>query len=131
MIPDSLSKILLKKPGHRKYKSLSENIVLDAKRILEFYDGDCRNIWEDQQYIGEVILKFREFRGIGQKIACARILFFIISIFDDCSSNCVKILKRRILVDCTTGSQHKATIFTCIVNGFLYLLFYLLSRSCF
>jgi endonuclease III len=71
MTPDSLRKILLKKPGHRRYKSLSENIVLAAKRIMEVYDGDCSNIWVGKQDIGEVIRKFREFRGVGQKISCA------------------------------------------------------------
>ena len=52
-------------------RSLSENIVLATQRILEVYDGDCRNIWEGKKDIGEVTRKFREFRGVGQKISNA------------------------------------------------------------
>ncbi|MFQ6052583.1 MAG: endonuclease III domain-containing protein [Candidatus Hydrothermarchaeota archaeon] len=69
MTPAQLRKILLKKPGHRRYKSLSENIILAAKKILKEYNGDCRKIWEGNRDINEVIKRLREFRGIGQKIS--------------------------------------------------------------
>ena len=69
MTPPQLRKILLKKPGHRRYKSLSENIILAAKRILKEYDGDCRKIWEGNQDVSEVIERLRDFKGIGQKIS--------------------------------------------------------------
>lgn len=69
MTPAQLRKILLKNPGHRRYKSLSENIILAAKMILKEYDGDCRKIWEGNQDIIEVTNRLREFKGIGQKIS--------------------------------------------------------------
>lgn len=69
MTSAQLRKNLLKKPGHRRYKSLSENIILAAEKILKEYDGDCRKIWEGNQDISEVTKRLREFKGIGQKIS--------------------------------------------------------------
>ncbi len=56
-------------PLHRFPRDMAKNLFLAIQHIEENYGGIASNIWEGSPSSAEVVYKFLEFRGVGQKIA--------------------------------------------------------------
>ncbi|WP_420462731.1 iron-sulfur cluster loop [Candidatus Palauibacter sp.] len=56
-------------PLHRFHKTMAENLRLAIELVCDRYDGDAARIWNDGSSSWEALRRFREFRGVGVKIA--------------------------------------------------------------
>lgn len=56
-------------PLHRFPKDMANNFFLTVQRIKKKYTGKASNIWTTNLSSAEVVYRFLEFRGVGQKIA--------------------------------------------------------------
>jgi endonuclease-3 len=65
-------------PLHHWFNKMSVIFYEGVQRIAHVYEGDASRIWTGQPSCREVVSRFREFSGAGQKIAAmaARILVF-------------------------------------------------------
>lgn len=59
----------LEKKFHRFNDIMAKRFYLAIKKIHEEYDDDASSIWNNSISAAEVIRKFLEFEGVGQKIA--------------------------------------------------------------
>lgn len=55
-------------PLHRFPSEMSKNFYFAVQTIAEIYGGMASNIWKNKPSSAEVVYRFLEFRGIGQKI---------------------------------------------------------------
>ena len=70
MSPSKLEKIFGQRPAIHRYKKNVAGWVQDAcRRIVAQYGGKPENIWHDEPSAGELEIRFREFKGVGQKKA--------------------------------------------------------------
>jgi endonuclease-3 len=75
-------------PLHRFPSEMSKNLYFAIQTISENYGGVASNIWSDKPSGAEVVYRFLQFRGIGQKIGtmAANILARNFKVeFSDCS----------------------------------------------
>lgn len=54
---------------HRHPTKAADEMMEALKRIKRVYDGDASRIWRPSKRALEIVRDFREFKGIGQKIA--------------------------------------------------------------
>jgi endonuclease-3 len=76
-------------PLHRFPSEMSKNLYFAIQTISENYGGVASNIWSDKPSGAEVVYRFLQFRGIGQKIGtmAANILARNFKVeFSDCYS---------------------------------------------
>lgn len=56
-------------PLHRFPKEMSNNFYQGIQTIAQKYKGNAATIWVDKPSSADVVYRFLEFRGVGQKIA--------------------------------------------------------------
>lgn len=56
-------------PLHRFPSEMSKNFYFAIQAIAQNYDGLASNIWSNKPSSAEVVYRFLQFRGVGQKIA--------------------------------------------------------------
>jgi endonuclease-3 len=57
------------KPLHRFSKDMAVNVHSAIQKISNTYQGDASNMWSQSPSSADVIFRFLEIRGVGQKIA--------------------------------------------------------------
>jgi endonuclease III len=72
-------RVLMTKPAplHRFTETMSVNFYEGVQRIANIYEGDASRIWRDQPPCYEVVARFRQFRGVGPKIASMAVLILV------------------------------------------------------
>jgi endonuclease-3 len=65
------------RPLHRFTETMSVNFYEGVQRIASVYGGDASRIWSDQPPCHEVVSRFRQFRGVGPKIASMAVLILV------------------------------------------------------
>jgi uncharacterized HhH-GPD family protein len=67
---EELEQIFAQKPAlHRYYKTMAGNIKDACLQVIERYDGNAENIWNDEPRTDDLQRRFESFNGIGQKKA--------------------------------------------------------------
>lgn len=68
MDDEELLRVFEKKPAlHRYVKKMAAWIKSAAKKLITDYEGKAENVWRDTKDAQEIINRFDEFDGIGQK----------------------------------------------------------------
>ena len=66
---DQIRKLMSEpEPLHRFVDEMSKNFHLAVKTIESKYSGNAENIWSDTPSSAELVYRFLELRGVGQKI---------------------------------------------------------------
>ena len=66
---NKIRSLFKEKKLHRHPTKAAEEMMDTLKRIKRVYDGDASRIWGPSKAALEIVRDFREFKGIGQKIA--------------------------------------------------------------
>jgi len=66
---EDIRKKFLDKKFHRFNEVMAKRFYLAIKKIHDEYENDASKIWRESSSAAEVIRKFLEFEGVGQKIA--------------------------------------------------------------
>jgi endonuclease-3 len=64
-------------PLHRFTEKMSVNFYGAVQRIANVYGGNASRIWSDEPPCYEVVARFRQFDGIGPKIAAMAVLILV------------------------------------------------------
>jgi endonuclease-3 len=64
-----LQRLFKRKSLHRFPAKMATNVFLAIQRIADEYDGDASTIWSNKPSSAEVVFRFLQFQGIGQKLA--------------------------------------------------------------
>lgn len=64
-------------PLHRFTEKMSVGFYEAVQRIANVYGGDASRIWSDKPPCHEVVSRFRQFHGVGPKIAAMAVLILV------------------------------------------------------
>ncbi len=57
------------KKWHRYNSQMADNTIAALEKVAADYDGNAANIWRNRNSPGDIVHRFKEFKGIGPKIA--------------------------------------------------------------
>jgi endonuclease III len=64
-----LQRLFKRQSLHRFPGKMATNVFLAIQRIADEYDGDASAIWSSKPSSAEVVFRFLQFQGVGQKLA--------------------------------------------------------------
>lgn len=75
---DDVSRLITTPPPLHRFKNrVSVSFYEGVQRIANVYGGDASRIWSDNAPCYEVVARFRDFHGVGQKIAAMAVLILV------------------------------------------------------